>query len=891
MRPHADRSQVNPGVGRLRKSVRTPLRIRLAWVFLLGPMLLPLRAQPEVDAPALLRHALHLADLYNWVDAAPEFAKAETTFLASGDQKNALYARIGLMRGNLERGGLLARSAELAGELLDNPLLQSDKQMRMFCLIVKGDIDGESDHEAMRYDWEEVRSIARDLHNTEWENRALGQLGLAAFYDGDIATARNDVGKALAAATANGDAGGQILYLAVIGNGLTELKMYEQALPYFDQALKLAAATPDSGYPFVPYEWRVRAFIALKRLDEAQHSVDDMLSFARQRHGRSLEAAALVLVSQIATARNDFPTAVSALEQSVALCESSGLLQQLSEAQSLLADLYRKHGDLPKAEELASEAATSAQSTGDLWAVPQRLQEVAELQVAQGKFADADRVYDRAEAFVDAMVGKTGALLDKTGLIKASSEMYSQHFSLVADKFNDPAKAWTIVEQVRGRSTSDLLMAGSASSSEAKRTEHRISELRLSLTTAHSNRDVQRIRDQIFIAEQSRWVNPEVSILKSESHRTIGIAALQRSLDESTVILEYVAADPRSYCLVISRTGLSVVPLSETRRIEALTTAYIHAIKSRQQARAEAGGLYDALVRPITGIAHKERLVVIRDGQLHFLPFDALIDGTGRYLAETHTITYAPSATSYYLLARRQQRPPSFDHALLAVGGVPYNSVPLLKASLAGGYDHTSFSEIPGSKDEVLAAQAAVGNRGAVLLLDSKATESAFKRSDLAQYRIIHLAVHGVANTTHPDRSALLLLSDPAAGEDGLLQASEIVQLRLRADLVILSACDTAVGPLEGEEGIETLSRAFLLAGARSVVSTLWSVDDASSTFLITRFYAHLARNEPVASALTAAKRDMLHEFGHDKSPYYWAAFTLEGASADTIPFHGRALN
>jgi hypothetical protein len=65
-------------------------------------MLLPLRAQPEVDAPALLRHALHLADLYNWVDAAPEFAKAETTFLASGDQKNALYARIGLMRGNLE---------------------------------------------------------------------------------------------------------------------------------------------------------------------------------------------------------------------------------------------------------------------------------------------------------------------------------------------------------------------------------------------------------------------------------------------------------------------------------------------------------------------------------------------------------------------------------------------------------------------------------------------------------------------------------------------------------------------------------------------------------------------------------------------------------------------
>jgi CHAT domain-containing protein len=104
-----------------------------------------------------------------------------------------------------------------------------------------------------------------------------------------------------------------------------------------------------------------------------------------------------------------------------------------------------------------------------------------------------------------------------------------------------------------------------------------------------------------------------------------------------------------------------------------------------------------------------------------------------------------------------------------------------------------------------------------------------------------------------------------------------------------LSACDTAVGPVEGEEGIETLSRAFLLAGARSVVSTLWSVDDTSSLFLMTRFYAHLASHEPVALALTAAKRDMLLKFGHDQAPYHWAAFTLEGAAGDSIPLHGPA--
>ena len=157
------------------------------------------------------------------------------------------------------------------------------------------------------------------------------------------------------------------------------------------------------------------------------------------------------------------------------------------------------------------------------------------------------------------------------------------------------------------------------------------------------------------------------------------------------------------------------------------------------------------------------------------------------------------------------------------------------------------------------------------------ATEAAFKRAHLAGYRIIHLAVHGFSNNTYPDRAALIFLSDPAAGEDGFLQASEIVQLRLNGQLVVLSACNTAVGPVEGEEGIATLSRAFLLAGAKTVISTLWAIDDTFSLTLMTRFYQHLAAHEPAAYALTAAKRDLLLKYGQEAIPYYWAGFTLEG--------------
>ena len=170
-----------------------------------------------------------------------------------------------------------------------------------------------------------------------------------------------------------------------------------------------------------------------------------------------------------------------------------------------------------------------------------------------------------------------------------------------------------------------------------------------------------------------------------------------------------------------------------------------------------------------------------------------------------------------------------FPHALLAVGGVPSSSNELKQASVTAGYDVNGLSDLPASKNEALAAEAAIHDRRDTLLLGSSATKSAFKHADLAQYRIIHLAVHGFSSTADPDHAALVLLSDPSSGEDGFLQASEVVQLRLNADLVILSACDTAVGPVQGEEGIAALSRAFLLAGAKAVVSTLWSIDDTYS--------------------------------------------------------------
>jgi CHAT domain-containing protein len=838
-----------------------------------------LNAQPApASASECLQRALHLFDLNNWAGAENYFAEAEQMSVAAGDQRNALYARLGRLRSAGGGRSLATTSEQLAAELEDNPLLQNDPELRIFCLARKGAIDGEIDSGAMRRDWEEVRALADAKGDIKWQYRALAQLGLAAFYDGDLETARKNVGAALIAATKNNDVGAQMLYLTAIGIGLRESHMPTMALPYFEKALKLADATPDAGYQFLTNEARLETLIDMGQADAAQRLADDIMTNARKRDLPQHEVVVLTLLAKVARTRTDTDTAKHMFDQVVSLSESGGFIRELAAAQSGLADIYRERGDLEQAEHFAGLSVANTQASGDAWAVPQCLQALAEIQASRGRYAEAEEAYARASAFIDAMIGKYSGVLEKTALIKASSDLYSHHFSLIAERLHDPVKAYGIVEQVRGRITTDLLRAGSTASDDARKDQRTLSELRLKVLSTRSAAEVRKLRDEIFLVEQSRWATPEISILKAQSSEPVAIEQVQRALDPSAVVVEYVIAEPHSYCLVISRTVARTVPLGGQHQIEALVMAYLKAVKAKQPAHNEARQLYDAVIAPVSEAVRKPDLIIVRDGLLHLVPFDAFMDSAGRYVAETHTVVYSPSASAFYLLATKLRHRTQARHGLLAVGGIPYGRGELKLVAVTRGYDENALADLPASKDEVLVADAAVPGRGNTLLIGNKATEAAFKREALADYRILHLAVHGFASTTDPNKAALVLLSDPAAGEDGLLQPPEIVQLKLNADLVILSACDTAVGPVFGEEGIATLSRAFLLAGARTVISTLWSVDDAFSLFLMKQFYQHLAAHESPAYALAGAKRDMLRKYGAAAVPYYWAGYSIEGA-------------
>ena len=847
------------------------------------------QAQTTSDDPeVLLKKGLHLGDWYNWADAAPLFTEAEQLFTARGDRRNALFAHLGRIRATMEQLSLPEVSEELGTELDKNPLLQSDKELRLFCLMVLGDIDGEIDAAPMRHDWEAALKLAHEVGDKKLENRASGELGFALFLEGDMAAARQKVAGALMGAVLLGDTGAQIRYLAAVGHAYVQMGSYDDALGYFDKALKIAAANPDAGYQFVVNEGRLQAFRSMGKLDAAEQLADEIIAEARARQKHVKETQALITAGTVESAKGAEAKAIEDFQAAIDLAQKGHFSRLLADAQFYLEDIYRRKGDLAKTESLAAAAAESTQNSGDLYLLPLRLQALAQLQASQGKYQDASETYDRASDVLDLLIGNVTSAAGKIGLVTAMSSVYADHFALVADHLKDPGKAFSVLERARGRVTTELLMSGKPHETpEELAIEKQISRLNLELASAKSAQQVRRIRDKIFLVEQARWLTPVSGSWKSAPWQTIPLERIREGLAANEIVLEYVLAEPHSYCLAISRDSARMVSLAGRESIEPTVLAYLKTLKTKAASKAQGRQLYGILLKDISEVPKKERLIIVPDGRLHLLPFDALVDDAGRYLVSSHTITYATSATSLHLVNSAPQQ--AGQHAFLGIGGIPYEQNPeLTKVATIRGYITSPLHDLANSKDEVLGAQAAIRGEGNTVLVGPSATKSGFERAGLDQHAIIHLAVHGVANEKHPERAALILLSAPSSGDDGILEASEIVHLQTSADLVVLSACDTAVGRLQGEEGIANLSLAFQLAGAKTVISTLWSVDDTTTLDLMQRFYSHLAERSTIAHSLTAAKRDMIRIYGKEAVPYYWAGFKLEGAGDRSLPVNFR---
>ncbi len=846
------------------------------------------------DAAQLIGEADRLAWLGNWPAAAPLYGKAELLATQSGDAKATIHARVGRIRSQAEALPFAQVSEMLAAEL-ENPIVKQDPNLRLFCLTAKGYTDLDVNLASCREAWEQALLTARELHDPLWESRASGELGIISFLEGDSAKAEKLVGAALLSAMKNGDVAAQVRFLSMIGNGLADLQRYDEASQFFTRALKLASETKDIGFPFMAYEGQARCLTALDKPVEASKLLQTALEQARRDEKRGHEAQILILLGELRLATNNVPEAEKYLRDAGELSRTSQFRRMESEAMYQLATIYRNEGKLKETEECLRRGIDASRAVGDTYYLPRDLSGLAEVKDLSGDLKQADALWEQATDVLEGMLVNAPSAYARSTMVAAASDIYLRHFELAATE-NDVTKAFRIVERARGRSVADLLWrrpSEKGSTHIDTSTERQITSLQVQLIRANSPKQRQELLSDLFEAEQKRSFALTSASRPYSVQRPAPLRNVQRALLGNEALLEYVLSDPDSYCLVLTRTAARLVSLGASRgRIELLVRDYLTKIRSRKNGDDAARRLYSILLARVPEARTKPRVVVIPDGVLHLLPFDALQSPNGKYVLESSVVTYAPSGTVLRLLRLESRRRPTLS--FIGVGDVIYDESPLSTASAGGTarkesttrgvYDLAGvhFEPLPGSRGEVLGASEIFGS-GSVVLLGREATEAAFKHEPLAKFRVLHLAVHGIASTKYPERAALVLGRDSKSEDDGLLQTREIANLALNADLVTLSACDTGVGRLQGEEGNASLQRAFLLAGAKATLSTLWTADDTFTAALIKQFYKNLADGMDKGSALRTAKLELMKKFGDQAMPFYWAGFVLDGESSSPL--------
>jgi CHAT domain-containing protein len=345
--------------------------------------------------------------------------------------------------------------------------------------------------------------------------------------------------------------------------------------------------------------------------------------------------------------------------------------------------------------------------------------------------------------------------------------------------------------------------------------------------------------------------------------RPPAMAEVRDALAADQALLAFNAAKDwaRPWLFLVTRDGARAIQLSGLGDSSQAGIAVFLRLVDRRDGSERDGAtrlyrdlLHEALASLPPSVT---RLVIVPDGPLHSLPFDALRDPRdGTPVAVRYEITLAPSA-ALWLRFRSSPAAPVTAALALADPALPRGPARSTFRETAPWVDGLQLGALPRGRDEARLATRLLGGDSRLLMGDA-ATEHALKTAELGSYALLHIAAHAVTDDERPERSAVVL-SPGSPEEDGLLQTREIVGLDLAGKLVVLSACRTSTGLVLGGEGPLSLGRAFLQAGARSVVGTLWPVRDDEAEALIAAFYRRMAEGRTAAAALAAARRERLH--------------------------------
>ena len=708
--------------------------------------------------------------------------------------------------------------------------------------------------------FEQSLTITREIGDRVWEAAMLVNLSHAYLRLGQYEQALEPLEQRLAIVQELRDRSGEGITLRTWGSAYLSLGRYKQAINFYEKSLSIFREIGDREREGSTLGNMGAAYRNLGEYKQAIDFLGESLTIAREIGDRQGEGRALGNLGRVIDELDEHERAIDFYEKSLTIARELKDRQGEGDILGNLGGAYLGLGESERAIDFYQQFLAIARETGDRDGEGTALSNLGLVYLLTQQPILAENALTMAADIRDSLRSAGLNDADKISLFESQQRTFRflQQALIAQDKYES---ALEIAERGRARAFAELLFQ------------------RLATEDEDVNITPPNLEEITAFAQQQQTTLVEYSIIRfTDNYFTDDF-------------------DPQLYIWVISPDGnitfrqqpLTDIDLStlvtttrQTIGVRGSRNAKVpYEIKPevqeerRAQRDRQLTQLHDLLVTPIADLLPtnpEKNVIFIPQGELFLVPFPALKDPNGKYLLEKHTILTAPSIQVLQLTDNIATDRTATNRNPLIVGNPTMPTVTFL--SDEGNFEDITLSPLSGAATE---ARNIADFLNASPLLGDAATEATVKQQ-IASADSIHLATHGLLEYGDPQQTgsrdlpgAIALAS--GSGEDGLLTSSEILQLDLQANLVVLSACDTGRGRITGD-GVIGLSRAFVAAGVPSIVVSLWSVPDAPTAELMREFYAQLDAGQPKAQALRQA---MLTTMETHPDPKDWAAFTLIG--------------
>lgn len=738
---------------------------------------------------------------------------------------------------------------------------------------------------------------------------AGGFLGVAEFELGRLQRALDRLERAAALSRDLDDDVGEALALCDLGPVLLALGRAEEALSGYERAVAIFAGS-GSGNRGVALAGVAQAAVQLGDHNRAEAALGEALALLVEPGARADRAIALRTLGDLRRRRSDWNGSRGAYAEALELARSVG--DRRTEALLLLetGHLETLSGSPARGLQLHDQARAGFAALDDRRGEAAALARGAQSLTEMGRFKEAWERLAPALEVIESLRTATRRSDFRGSYFAFRQDYYEIALDVLMNlhraepEAGHHAEAFRLNERRLARELVDDLAGEAAEpdpdpalAAEERRLEEELADLASSPGRGPGDPAVAALLARLHTVRGRLWsggvASPAAEVVSADEAR-------RALLDEETVLLVYALGEERSHLWCLTAERLSASDLPGRSEIESLASAFTRLVGEPHRLAAGARSRLGArlgrmLLQPVADRLAGRRLVVVAGGALQRLPFAALPSpaASGRHLIEDHEIVLLPSVSTLDVLRRRDRPRPAGqvriaafadpvygtgDQRVSAAPGAP-DSPPAELTRAAGEVGIESFERLRHSRDEVDGILALAPGRRHLVATGFDASREALSASDLTGFGVLHFATHALVHPVHPELSGLVLTLVDREGRprNGFLRAFEISGLRLPAELVVLSACESGVGRDLRGEGMASLARSFFHAGALRVVSTLWRVTDRWTATLMVGFYRELLvgdRSPP--AALRAAQLAVLRQTSTSE-PYYWAGFTFQG--------------